>query len=149
VKVCHGVNTWKSFRRSAREQRVAHEERAQHLEHELPPCAQRGPIDSVTARSVTGGRLPAFGRPCSPARHSWRAQISRLVQFFPDAAATRTIYPCVDHREWLRLASSLLGSGLVGVECAAKGGRAVIASRRLAKDSVLACGAATWCASRS
>jgi uncharacterized protein len=40
--------------------------------------------------------------------------------------------------EWLRLSSSLLGSGLVGVECAAKGGRAVIASRRLAKDSVLA-----------
>jgi len=36
------------------------------------------------------------------------------------------------------LSSSLLGSGLVGVECAAKGGRAVIASRRLAKDSVLA-----------
>ena len=40
--------------------------------------------------------------------------------------------------ERLRLSSSLLGSGLVGVECAAKGGRAVIASRRLAKDSVLA-----------
>ena len=36
------------------------------------------------------------------------------------------------------MSSSLLGSGLVGVECAAKGGRAVIASRRLAKDSVLA-----------
>ena len=36
------------------------------------------------------------------------------------------------------MSSSLLGTGLVGVECAAKGGRAVIASRRLAKDSVLA-----------
>ena len=36
------------------------------------------------------------------------------------------------------MSNSLLGSGLVGVECAAKGGRAVIASRRLAKDSVLA-----------
>src|SRR2546425_4381793 len=103
--------------------------------------AQRRSIASVTA-----GKLPAFGQPCDPpdrALHAFKVNDSRG---FPlDAAARADDIPVRRLRSGgrrrlgvARLSSSLLGSGLVGVECAAKGGRAVIASRRLAKDSVLA-----------